>query len=259
MIRRLNFTSRINLPRNAVRIRIKEDYTFDATWLLERWKFPGNSEVFLEAYSSGVMSLKRFPYGTVDKPMPGLSNRDLSDFADSVVKFNFKVVEKGEFAGRILGVASEIPALKPGEIDSGLISILPVNPVDLGPEIWRINFECTPRPWLEVNNQIPDILSQLKTNEGLFSLMYPQVIREILAYILLSEKIFDAELMDSSWQTEWLTWAVLNHPDKDKPVDLETDKADEANKEWIEEVVRQFCITNNVRAKFEDFFCGGQK
>lgn len=248
MIKTYNYTGRKKLPRSAVRIRIDGD-TFSAEWNLDEHPMPASAAVYVEAFTAGSADVLRFPYGTVGTPNPEASDRKLGDVSGDSVGFHFKVVDESERVGRLLGVALNIKPLGDAEEESNQQSILPVNPVDLGDQMWRLTF-IHQRPWLEVNNRIPDIMQIVREDRRFFSLVYPAVIREILFRILIVEEWNDPNGSDDDWRVQWLQWGIRWHPDKERPAEGDPGDVREELLIWIEQVVNAFCVKHRVRDKF---------
>lgn len=249
MIRRCNYTGRKRIPQKQIRIRVDEEAKkFEASWNLEGTEMPASAEVWVEAFTSGSPSTERFAYGTVGTPRPGASDRSLRMLELEAVGFNFKVVDTGENIGRLLGIARNIrPVGDDGE--AGQQSILPVNPTDLGQQVWRVNFSHE-RPWLEVNNRIPEIMQIAREDRKFFSLVYPAVIRQILSRVLIVEEWTDPDGQADNWRVQWLKWGIHWHPDKERPVEGAAQECTEEWLRWIEDVVAAFCRMHDACDKF---------
>jgi hypothetical protein len=247
MIRRFNYTGRQRIAHKTVRINIKEDRTFDVTWNLSEYNLPDSGVIYLEAYSSGSADVIRFMFGTVGKP--DNASGILNDISKEAATFDFKVVDESQIAGKLLALAESIKPVSEEDEESGQQSILPVNPVDLGARIWRLNFVHS-RPWLEVNNQIPNIMTIIKEDRKFFALAYPSIIQQILTKILIINGFYDAESDPGDWQVQWLKWAIHWHPDNAPPKEGDLFECSDDWCNWIEQVVNSFCNKHNMRDKF---------
>lgn len=248
MIRRYNYTGRKRLPRSAVRITIVGD-KFRASWDLARQKLPASATVYVEAFSSGSPEVLRFGYGTVGDPDPEVSDRVLAGLAPEATLFNFKVVDETKHMGRLLGVAKNIRPTGDGDDGAGQQSLLPVSPVDLRHQVWRLDFNNS-RPWLEVNSQIPGVMDSIKTDRRLFALVYPAVIRQVLSRALLLDGVYDPDADPDGWHSQWLRWGIHWHFDGAHPDHGNPDQCREQWEAWIEEVVDSFCKKHRARDKF---------
>lgn len=245
MKRTINFTGRKKIPQKAVSIRILQDRTFEPTWDgLSEIGMPNTATVYVEAFASGSVEVERHHLGTVGTPDLSLSNRELKNLPDEAVAFNFKVVDE---TGRLLGIAENITPIGKNE-EGGQQPLLPVDPTDLGDQVWSVKFGNN-RPWLQINNLIPNIMNLIKTDKGFFSLVYPAVIRQIMTHLLFVEDVPDCgpEADSSDWKVLWLRWGAHLLPDEDVP---KNDSNEEQKIEWIDNVVRSFCKKHSMRDKF---------
>jgi len=250
MIRRYNYTGRKSIPQKCIRIRINNDTKiFDASWNLDGIDVPSSGQVCIEAFSSGSPDVQRYQYGTVGTPNPSASTRFLGMFPSEVIAFNFKVIDVDENQGRLLGVSPNIKPIGDDESEAGQQSILPINPTDLGQQVWRLNYNHS-RPWLEVNNQIPDIMTIAREDRQFFSLVYPAVIRQILTRILIVEEWSDISGSKDDWRVQWLMWGTHWHPDNEQPSNDPSGDCQEEWLEWIEEVAQAFCRKHMILEKY---------
>jgi hypothetical protein len=229
MLRKLNFTDRARIPREAVRITLRRDrdgaLTFDPTLDLGGIAAPGGARVFVEAqYRTSYM---RFDCGTVAEPIVPADRRLSEIDSDRLVRFRVKVVD----ARRILAASNDMTvALESGGAATRL-PLLPVNFDDLGDQIWRIHFEGE-QPVLELNNRIEAIESMARTDPAFFALVYPAAVREILTRFLI---IGDGE----EWSDLWIQSAQEMTGDAPPP-----DPDD--RRDWIDSVVAAFCGRHRV-------------
>lgn len=246
MIRRFNYTDRKTIHQKSVRIRIRDDQTFEASWDLSEYEISAGGLVYIEAVSSGSYQILRFPYGTVGTPDPAASDRRLGPLAGRNLSFTFKVVDQSSRLGRLLGAAMSIRPLSKGDEESGQQSLLPFNPADLGQQVWRLSF-ANNRPWLEANSRIPGIMDMVREDYRFFALVYPAVVRQVLERVLFVEEMDDVDGNAGDWRVQWLRWAVHWHPDNARPPKLEDNGGPDPQFEWIEEVVNGFCDRRQTR------------
>ena len=249
MIRRFNYTGRKRIDRSRVEIRLAGDGhgvpTFDAALALTDLGLAGHARVYVEAYYRS--SWMRFPWGTVSEVRVPESRR-LTD-VDHVptVYFRVLVVDETGQRGRILASIDGVRATRHGEEPGRRESILPVNPTDLGDQIWRLHFGD--EPVLEVNNRIPDILSRVQHDPAFLALVYPAVVREVLLQAVLVETLPDAE--PPGWQGQWLQFARSVHPGEPPSLDPEQlQDSREAVQEWIDDVVASFSRKLDVLQRY---------
>jgi hypothetical protein len=247
--RTFNFTGRKTIAHKDVRIDVRPDRRFDASWQFDSSLFPPEAHVYLEAFTSGSRLVLRFPFGTVGLPQPP-EDRDLSILSGEAVLFNLKVVDESTDAGRLLGIAEHLRGLGEGVTeDASQQALLPVNPIDLDQQVWRLTFEHG-RPWLEVNNRIDGIMDIARTDATFFALVYPAVVRAILVRVVVQEEFTDPDADLGDWKTQWLRWAVHWHPDNERPPEGDVSDRTEVWEGWIEAVVEQFCRNHSVSELF---------
>lgn len=248
MIKRYNYTGRKKIPHSAIRVRL-DGNSFEASWNLEDLGLPSAAAIVVEAFASRSIDIRRFSYGTVASPQPP-SDRTI-DLPEDSVAFNFRVVDQVDKVGRLLGLAENIrPRTGNDEEDeAGQQSILPVNPIDLGHQVWRLNY-ANNRTWLEVNNRIDGIMDIVRNDRRFFALVYPSVVKEILTRILLIDGLNEPDGDRSDCRVQWLRWGVHWHPDRERPSAGEPNEVEEELLAWIDEVVCEFCKQHQIRDKF---------
>jgi len=253
MIRRYNYTDRLRIPRENVFLTWLDDKTgtlqFDATinLELERLLDPQGC-VFVEAYSGPVVM--RFPWGTVAHPQASIATK-LTDFPPGLKPlFRVRVVDPGD-ERRILAWADRIAPLTPDEIESGRRSILPVETVDLGQRIWNLRIESNTF-FLQLNSAIrePQDITVIARDADFIGLVYPAVIRQILAHLLCGP---ESESVESNH--EWLVFATalagapppdINHYQTDDEFRGKID-------DWTDDVIEKFCNQQRAAEMFTKF------
>jgi len=247
MIRRFNFTGRKKLPHALFDIRLQAGppRQFTATFDISEYQLPPNARLYFEASSSGSGIVSRFSWGTASVPAPP-EDRSLEELPGQNVNFTFKVVDESESTGRILAVARGIGLNRAAEGDGDRRqSLLPVNPVAMSQEIWRVSFQQD-TPWLEVNSDIEDIMVRAQGDPVFVSLVYPAVVREILTEALMIRGVYDVEDTEK-WESRWLSFGQRFHPDLALPPEVED--AD-TQREWIEQGVKGFSSYYTARDRF---------
>jgi hypothetical protein len=248
MIRRLNYTGRRRIPASNIQLRLTPDSPprFEAAVQLAGMDFPADAQVFLDVGQGASTTTRRFSLGTVGAVVspPDCS---LAGFQVDSIQFEVKVVSPGgEHVGRLLGVSTPISPRRPGdpEATAAVIPLLPVQVVELGPEVWKVQFDQI-RPRLLLNSRIAGIVDIARTNGAFFGLVYPAIVRTILTRILLVEDMTEAADDDDSWQSLWLRWATARHPDH-TPAGKEL----EERMGWTDEVANAFCGEKGVLGLF---------
>ncbi|HSW62827.1 MAG TPA: hypothetical protein VLH56_05920 [Dissulfurispiraceae bacterium] len=246
MIRKLNYTGRRKLPRANLGFQVHsgEDgvSSFWASLSLRGFQLPPDAEVFVEAYRGA--SYMRFPFGTVGNlVMP--ENTILDQIPPGGVPlFRVKIVRDG----RLIAVADRIVPHTDADDPKDRLCLLPVEFIDLGDIVWRLDLS-EDHPVLQVNAGIEGIREAVRTDSSFFSLVYPEIVRQVLRHILLVENYGDEECDPDDWQGNWLRFAqalpgVSRPPSRNLLAPL-------LDKEfWIEAAVQAFCQKWRVRERF---------
>lgn len=240
MLRKLNFTERIRIPRSSVRIELRRDadgiLAFDPALDLASLGVPKDARVYIEAqYRTSYM---RFDCGAAATPvMP--AERRLEDIdSDRIVRFRVKAVDPS--SRRIVAASGDVIVSCDRAGAGARLSLLQVNFDDLGDQVWRIHFEAD-QPILELNNRIPDIEALARKDEAFFALVYPAAIREVLTRYLLVERWEDNEEANE-WPELWIRWA-REMTEEPMPADPDERRA------WIDDAVVAFCGRHRVADK----------
>ena len=242
MLRKLNFTERVKIPRAAVHIALRREsdgvLAFDPSLDLATLPVPKESRVYIEAqYRTSYM---RFDCGTLgDLVIP--ENRRLFDIdSANVVRFRVKVVDNTTNERRIVAAADDITVSAESSDGGALVSLLPVEFRDLGDVPWRVQFEAS-GPVLELNNRVDGIERLARNDAAFFALVYPAAVREILTRILVVDELEGDE--SDEWWSLWLRWA-RDLTDAPLPDGDEDDRG-----AWIAEVVAGFCGRHRIVEK----------
>jgi len=250
-IRRLNYTGRKRIRRQDVRITIRESdggpARFDAALNLSPYRLPKDAPVFIEAYRQTTWM--RFRFGTVGdiRPQDPLVLADFDTPED--VRFRVRVTSLKEPCGKLLAEANHIRPGEGDEEEQPRVPLLPVKPdPDLGDEVFRVDFSDWPT--LLVNSRLAD--STAVARSPVFaSLVYPAVLREILARVLHREHPGEVEA-EGDWQCQWLRFATLlpGVSDEVPGPDADEDKKDD----WIDETVAAFCRQHRLLERFGTYW-----
>lgn len=234
MLRKLNFTERVKIPRSDVRVTLRraEDgvLVFDPQLSFDGIDVVPTARVFIEAYYR--TSFMRFDCGSVEAFAPPADRRLTEIDGTSVVRFRVKLVDNQANDHRIVAVADDIVVSEEKRDATGRVPLLPVNFTDtLGQQAWRLAFEPN-GPVLELNNRIDAVKDVAKNDAGFFALVYPAAVRQVLVQILLVDQQ-DAHQEGDEWWNLWLRWAARYVT----PLPGDPDEASF----WIDEVIAAFC------------------
>lgn len=234
MLRKLNFTERVKIPRGNVGVTLRRDadgvLVFDPRLSFEGVDVIPTARVFIEAYYR--TAFMRFDCGSVEDFAPP-ENRRLTEIdGTSLVRFRVKVVDNGTNDHLVMAVADGIVVSAETPEASGRVPLLPVNFTDaLEQQAWRIEFEAD-GPVLELNNRIDAVRDVAKSDAAFFALVYPAAVRQVLTQILLVEQR-DAYQSGDEWWNLWLRWSARYA--SPLPKDIEEAPF------WIEDVTAAFC------------------
>ncbi len=249
MIRKFNYTGRKKIRRSDVRIDLLRDDDnrrfFNIGLQLEDLELPETARVYVEAYHrSGYL---RHDFGTVGKlRIP--ADRTLGSISASALPlFRVKVVDKTGTHGRILASVDKIrPASEDNQpVDSR--SLLFVEYDDLGHTVWQLDLDGD-WPVLRLNHTVEEISLIASSDNRFLSLVYPEVLRQILTRILIVDEHTDPDC-DDDWPSLWLKLAS-SLPGMSVP--FQASKA--GRQAWIENAVEAFCANFNLLDKFHQAF-----
>lgn len=237
MAQRLNFTERVQIPRDCAEINVfgGEKPRFEVTLDVSDFDFPGDSRIFVEAGKRA--EIQRFSWGTVAEPRAPVKAR-LTEFSDpNVVKFRVKVVASQ--SAQILGVLRDI---KPNTEESPALrqSILAVESVPDMDEVWRLVIDET-APILQVNTGVAD-KEELVHSLSFKTLVLPDVLRQILSTIVRDIDLRGSpDYNEDAWQAEWIRFGE----------NLEPFDHAEHPEQWVDDCVAAFCKNNRIIESFE--------
>ncbi len=248
MIRQFNYTNRKRIPKEKIRIVLREQGqkppSFDATADLSELKLPETARVYVEAYYRN--SYMRFDFGTAAQ-VKSEDNRTLSEIDNrEAIYFRVKAVDTSGEHGKIL---AEVDGIIPNSSDGpGVrVAILEVKfEENLGSQPWSLELSEAATPVLVVNKRLGS-KEYVRSDDVFFSLVYPAVVREILTRIVvIDEYTYDDE--EDQWRQLWL-YFVCGLPDVGlPPIGDDPD----AKYVWIEGAVSAFCKAQPACSRFLD-------
>jgi hypothetical protein len=236
MLRKLNFTERARIAKDAVHITLRRipsgELAFDASIDGDAIDAPSDARVYVEAYHGPAFM--RFDYGSL-RAIAAPQDRRLSEIDSTSIRFRVKVVDTRH---RILAVADDIRVTERAPHDATRTPLLPVQfSPSLGQQPWRVVFESD-TPVLELNNRIEGVELTAKEDMLFFGLVYPAAIRKVLTQILLVDQHAATDDADEWWAL-WLRWAAqfAGEAAPSSPDDAP---------QWIDAVVAAFCSRHCV-------------
>ena len=226
MQKTFNYTGRRKLEKSEFTILLEDKQSppkFDIKFNFNKEKLPKpNASIYVEVYRKATR--QRFDYGKVNNIKKGKFHEITDVDPKGTLLFDIKVVDESEAIGKIIASTTRQSATSPDEYKTSLMSL---KSHDLGQEIWKVDFSSG-KPKLLVNNKIPNIRDEFKSNAQLQALIYPNAFRLILINYLIGES------EDLEGYEEWMAFASQFY---DKPNDLEEL---EDIMDWIDNVIVSF-------------------
>lgn len=243
MKRRFNYTDRKRITKDMIKININRTdgmiKSINASINIDPKHYDQDDKVFIVAYHK--TDRKRFDYGRINeiKEPDDLSVDELA-YTDNL-KFRVMIISDKTERGLIAGHADRV---RPDdEIEKK--SILPVSFVDLGQQIWKLDFnDSGGGPILNINKNIPFITNVSKTDPLFFMYVYPAVIKEILHHMIFFDGVENVDDPPIEWHADWLKFSKIILPNLAPPSTLQPDEEDfnsELTISWIDDIVDEFC------------------
>jgi hypothetical protein len=252
MLRRLNYTNRLRIRREDIRIQLSNAdgvLAFDADLSrIRNYDLPTQSLVFVEAYRQ--TNWMRFAFGRIGALLPP-ADRRLSQFDSAEgVRFRVKVVPESD-AHKLLAEADAIPLLMPDEGTGDREPLLPVKPAQLDGEVFRLDYSGD-WPILLIHREA-GAYSDIGRSLPFVSLVYPAVFREIMTRLLLVDKHFD-DSSEDDWRSKWLRFATSLPGSNELPA--ESASEDDVT-DWIDGAVAAFARRVQAVPRFLEFWTEG--
>lgn len=218
---------------------------FNISLHLAELELPETAQVYVEAYHRS--GYQRYNFGTVGElRIP--ADRTLDGISASVTPlFRVKIVDKTGTHGRILAAVDKIRPASEDNQPADSRSLLFVEYDDLGNTVWQLDLEGD-WPVLRLNRTIDEISLIASSDNRFLSLVYPEVLRQILTRILIVDQHTDPDC-DDDWPSLWLKLATTL-PGMSVP--LQTTRA--GHQAWIENAVEAFSANYNLLDKFDQAF-----
>ena len=253
MIRKFNYTGRKKIKRSAVRVDVLRDAEghrfFNISLTFGDLNLPAAACIYVEAYHR--TAYQRFPFGTVgNKVIP--EDRYLTRFAKTATPlFRVKVVDRSKAHGRILAVIDKVRPENVDDQPSGSQSLLYVEYGDLGHRIWELDLDGD-WPVLRLNQQAREIGLIASSDDRFLSLVYPEILRQILTRIVITDGHTDPDC-DDDWLSLWLKLACHL---SGRPVPAMGARDDQQR--WIEAAIDAFGMNHRILERFERVFQEGR-
>ncbi len=246
MIRKLNYTGRQKIQRSKAQVDVFRnevgERVFDLQLNIDGLRLPGNARIYVEAYHRS--GYQRFDFGTVKQIRSPLDRR-LTRLSNSAIPlFRIKVVDTSATHGRILASVDKIRPQRVDNEPADSQTLLHVEFDDLGNRIWELDLEGD-WPTLRLNAEAEEISLIASSDYRFLSLVYPEVVRQILTRILIQDDHTDPECNDEDWPTLWLRLASALPGMEPPPQEEKTKRG-----RWIEEAVEAFAVKYNMMEKF---------
>ncbi|MBN1626671.1 MAG: hypothetical protein JW944_09120 [Deltaproteobacteria bacterium] len=249
MIRRFNYTGRKRIPRSKISLSLNEvpgrKLAFDAFIDFVGIPLPATAKIYIEAYRKTYF--RRFQCGTISTPAYQVNQILEGLDPDALVLFRVKVVDK---KGRLLAIADRIRPRRTEEDQTDRQSLLPVEFIDLGESIWHLDLEGD-LPILQLNKRIENIKDIARHDTFFLTLVYPEVVRQILYKVVIEEDYTDMEAEgEEEWMIDWLKFAVQILGKNHLPPTGSSESIKQEKLKWLDDVVNAFCVNNAVLEKY---------
>ena len=252
MKKRFNFTGRKRIEQAHATIRVDNDEsggntTFEADFDFHDLDLPPDAFVIVEA-SRGTR-IQRFAWGTFGDLKPP-DDRRLFDVGGNP-NFRIKAVA-ADGSGRLLALAQQLHPHR--DKKRGALVWLDVSD-DLGKEVWRVDFG-EGNPTLLLNNSVPGIINAARHNRAFQSLVFPEVLRAILAHAITADNAdFDgADPNDDGEKWQRFGRFVRSFYQENLPAmtsgESGAERGAEEVKRWIDEAVKAFTQNNFAASDF---------
>ncbi|MDA7615163.1 hypothetical protein N8574_01835 [Akkermansiaceae bacterium] len=252
MLRKYNYTDRQRIPRNEITFEYFEGEgetpsSFRAELSSNALNhIQSDAQIWVEAYSGATV--ERYDFGRAGKIISP-KDTSLKAFPRGLKPlFRIKVTDPLDSRCRLLAFADKIAPADSEEVEGSRQSILNVEYVDLGQQIWNLRIDDSIRPILQLNSSIsePVGIRVLANSSEFIGLVYPAVIRQILSYLLL-EDLDPITTFDHDWIKYGNTISETVCPNPEKYGDEDEENFLRDVREWIDDVINNFCHNRLTR------------
>lgn len=236
MIRRFNYTKRVKIKREHIRLSVREleghPPVAAVSLELSEYRLPPEASLIVEAYRKATYM--RVPLGPVSATLTHFEF-PLTEFASvEGVLFRVKAIGRSTEMVRngpvLLAVADHLsPDDNPGDA-GGTQSLIRLEPHDLGGEIWRL--DLTNQPVILFEKTLWKERERIVRSGWFFALVLPTVLRQSITVALTDDyrELDD----DGDWRSAWLRFAIALPGDSSLP-------EGDAVEEWVDAKVEAFC------------------
>jgi hypothetical protein len=247
----INHTNRQGIEHHEVHIQLYKQYDpwrFDLTLDLDRFNFPGNSKIIVEA--SHTILTERFDFGTVDAPYPHGETDLMFLTGRPSVTFRIKIVAS-DGSGLLLAEADGVKVSGSTGSDDRQKIILEYQESDDRPLPWWLDFNSD-IPTVIVNASIADSGDLAKSNlfRGLNMATIVETVLTQLCFVSEFEDYDAGDLISSgSWESLWIRFIRQYNPAPFDPLEesLAQDKTAWIN-DSVDMFVRAFRPLNKLNA-----------
>ena len=259
-LRRLNFTSRVRIKREHVSVGLLAAPAgtaprFRAAIDLSGYSLAPSALVCVEAHRNPAY--QRFDLGTVAEPLAAPPDGFiLEGFGTGEgVHFRVKVVEPPGASGRAARILARADNIIPTQ-EGRRRSLLPMEPVDLGDEVWRFEIQDEATPIVYVNKSLGLDRQSLARSPEFISLVLPGVLRDILEWAL--EPAVPEEHAEDDPRWPWVQYALSLLGRATPPPELSEDGLTEFKGTLIDKAVGRFCRTAGVAKRMKEWLKKGR-
>jgi len=215
---------------------------FNISLHLDDLGLPDKAHIYIEAYHRS--GYQRFDFGSIgEKRIP--PDRRLMNLSNSAIPlFRVKVVDRTFSHGRILASVDKIRPQSMDNEPTDSQSLLFVEFDDLGNVIWELDMDGD-WPTLRLNTKAEEISLVASSDNRFLSLVYPEVIKQILTRVLVQDEHADPDCDEDDWPSLWLKLAStlpgMDYPPQAGKVEQER---------WIDKAVEAFGVSYNMLERF---------
>ena len=217
----------------------KNGAKFNVSFNLEKYNLDPDAKIMVYAYK-GTLIFIPFDYGTV-KNIKEPKNTYIHTLTAESLNFRIKVSKNG----RLIAKADKIKPQVEDKTQDSDTSLLPIQERNDISQLYKIEIDTAD----ELGQQVKLVVSKDKqikkfliNDKNIQSLVYPQVLNEILTTLLIQKRFRTAPIRE-----EWIEWGEQLVPDSKLPHDAD----EEMIIHWINLVVDEFCSLWKFKASFE--------
>ena len=234
------------IPKSSVGLRIDRNAKGEIDLLtlesLDLTGIPLDTNAHITVIGKARDTERSFDAGTVGNRKPIIS--ESLDGINKAYPFHVRVIVHNDIDKRILASCERLSIYEAEE--GSLQSLLPVEPVDLGEQLWRLSTADGDRPILQVSSD-PNIamLDRIRHDALVQALVLPGAIRRALEHLLRDPPDDDDE---GNWKGRWARYleglGIIIPDDLEDGEDIAVTRSP-----WIEGSVSQIATQLKFKAK----------